>query len=597
MAKYLKRDTSKGYVEDYVDVQALKFDNVRHTTLGNMLGDYDNQGYYRVHPDIVNELILMPKYVVEVMDNLEICLSTIKLDKQISFLVAYEGERATLSLIEKVSFESNNKLDSGVWSNVNEYVLDIVETSGEIDRQALYLKWNIQTFPGNIIDIFSCDESVLEKYFNIVNRFKYNMEAKSILLDKEKELEEIEAEYALDLFEILSGYPELKKKVEKQIKSELTEKKDFVKLDKPNFTKTINEVLEKAIENNVGCLSEFEKNNFEIEKRNAKVKSNIKKFDTLNVKEEKIEKTDEIELDADLNATEEQSKVVVKMEAKGYKFKTFEGCAQSLAKKEKEAANNATNNAVEILLGKSKTKVAQVVDAILKTGVATDTIVSAPVIAVVEGKKTAEQAVKQTVTDAQKAVENIVAPTKKSETKKPEVKKPQQKKPEKKKVEKGKSKDEKPEAKDEKEKDKATKGTSSSSGGVYGTSTKVKTESANETSLTSTKTLKAEKDIQNNQSLIGKRVEEDKKRNSLTVATAALEHEDQKEKAATNLNVNTVGQNLAPKTTPNPGALESKVVTPTGNLAPKTPKVTVVTTQRRVSVRTSTTPIDRGLGL
>jgi hypothetical protein len=197
---------------------------------------------------------------------------------------------------------------------------------------------------------------------------------------------------------------------------------------------------------------------------------------------------------------EEQSKVVVKMEAEGFKFKTFEGCAQNLAKKEKEAANNATNNAVDILLGKSKTKVGQVVDAILKTGVAAATIVSAPVIAAVEGKKAAEQAVKQTVTDAQKAVEKVVAPEKKAETKKPEVKKPQQKKPEKKKEEKGKDKKSEVKAEKKPEKKKEEKKTTVvGSGSSYKVE---KVENAEEKKKPKEKVLKAEKDLQNNQSLI-----------------------------------------------------------------------------------------------
>ena len=314
MAKYLKSDSEKGYIEDYVEIQALKFDNVRHTALGNMLGDYDNEGNYIIVPEIVKELIAMPKYVVEVMDNLEICLSIIKFDKQLTFLVAFEGEKATLSLLEKVSFEANNKLDAGTWSNVNEYVLDIVETIGQVDRQALYMKWNIQAFPGNVIDIFNCEDGVLAKYFNIINRIKYNMEVKSTLLEKEEELEEVEAEYALDMFTILQGYPELLKLVQTQLKKEITEKKDFLKLDKPNFVKTFNELLNKAIEGNVGKLSEFERANFESDKRNVKIKSNIKKYDVINVQEEKFELED--------GKTSDKKLIIIP--AEGYKYQTFD---------------------------------------------------------------------------------------------------------------------------------------------------------------------------------------------------------------------------------------------------------------------------------
>ena len=374
MAKYLKSDSEKGYIEDYVDIQALKFDNVRHTALGNMLGDYDNEGNYVIVPEIVNELLAMPKYVVEVMDNLEICLSIVKFDKQLTFLVAFEGEKATLSLLEKVSFEANNKLDAGTWSNVNEYVLDVVETIGEVDRQALYMKWNIQTFPGNVIDIFNCEDGVLAKYFNIINRIKYNMEVKSALLEKEEDLEEVEAEYALDMFTILQGYPELLKLVQTQLKKEITEKKDFLKLDKPNFAKTFNELLNKAIEGNVGKLSEFERDNFESDKRNVKIKSNIKKYDAINVQEEKFE----------LEDGKTSDKKLIKIPAEGYKYQTFEGSAQSMAKTEKDAVDNSTQKAIDILLGKGKNKKAQLYGILSQFGIKPESIASASVMETVK---------------------------------------------------------------------------------------------------------------------------------------------------------------------------------------------------------------------
>jgi len=382
MAKYLKSDSEKGYVEDYVEIQALKFDNVRHTALGNMLGDYDNEGNYVIVPEIVNELLAMPKYVVEVMDNLEICLSIVKFDKQLTFLVAFEGEKATLSLLEKVSFEANNKLDAGTWSNVNEYILDIVETIGEVDRQALYMKWNIQTFPGNVIDIFNCENEVLAKFFNIINRIKYNMEVKSALLEKEEELEEIEAEYALDMFSILQGYPQLLKLIQTQIKKEITEKKDFLKLDKPNFTKTFNELLNKTIENNIGSLSELERSNFESDKRNVKIKSNIKKYDTINLQEEKI-----------------NDMKIVKIPAEGYKFQTFEGSASSIAKTEKDADDKSTQNATDILLGKGKNKKAQLYEILSQFGIKPENIVSASIVEIVRSRTLKDLDAKTTKTE------------------------------------------------------------------------------------------------------------------------------------------------------------------------------------------------------
>jgi len=483
MAKYLKSDSEKGYVEDYVEIQALKFDNVRHTALGNMLGDYDNEGNYVIVPEIVNELLAMPKYVVEVMDNLEICLSIVKFDKQLTFLVAFEGEKATLSLLEKVSFEANNKLDAGTWSNVNEYILDIVETIGEVDRQALYMKWNIQTFPGNVIDIFNCENEVLAKFFNIINRIKYNMEVKSALLEKEEELEEIEAEYALDMFSILQGYPQLLKLIQTQIKKEITEKKDFLKLDKPNFTKTFNELLNKTIENNIGSLSELERSNFESDKRNVKIKSNIKKYDTINLQEEKI-----------------NDMKIVKIPAEGYKFQTFEGSASSIAKTEKDADDKSTQNATDILLGKGKNKKAQLYEILSQFGIKPENIVSASIVEIVRSRTLKDLDAKTTKTET-KENSTKASSTKSSSDKGKDKKKDDKKKDKKKDIKKD---DKKKDKKDDKKKDNKS---SSSSGGGYrstgGSSTKT-----NMTEGTNFKTRTLEE--LEGKSLIGQRVEKDK---------------------------------------------------------------------------------------
>ncbi len=429
MSKYLKRDSDNGFVEDYVEIQSLKFDNARHAVLGNMLGDFDEQGYYRVSPEIVKELIEMPKYVVEVMDNLEVCLSILKLDKQISFLVAYEGEKATLSLIEKVSFEANNKLDSGTWSNVNEYVLDIVETNGEIDRQALYMKWNIQTFPGQVIDIFNCDESVLEKYFNIIARFKQNIEAKTSLLKKEDEIEEIEAEYALDLFQILNGYPELMKAVQKQLKQTLTEKKDFVKVDKPNFTKTINEILNKTVDNNIGVLSENQQQAFKTEKRNITVKANIKKYDTFDIGSEMVDTVeDRQELDPNIEPINDEKSFVTKFSIKNVKYQSLNDISQRNAKTEMEVLKNAKNKAIAMIGGDGKSKVAKVLNEILKSGVSIETITSESVIAAAEANK-AKQKPTEKAADNEKAVsKNPEKQAEKKQEEKKDKKKPENKK-------------------------------------------------------------------------------------------------------------------------------------------------------------------------
>ena len=138
MSQYVKNDCEQGFVTDNAEIESLKFNNLRHTILGCMLGDFDVEGNYVVDPVIVNELIAMPKYIVDTVDNIDVCSSVIKLDKQITFFVTYEGEHAVLTLAEKVNFQANFKSNSGLFSNINEYVLDTFETSGVVDKNAVY---------------------------------------------------------------------------------------------------------------------------------------------------------------------------------------------------------------------------------------------------------------------------------------------------------------------------------------------------------------------------------------------------------------------------------------------------------------------------
>ena len=161
MAQYLKPESELGYIEDVSEIANLKFNNLRHTVLGCMLGDFNDVGDYVVAPQLVSELITMEKYLVQTYDNIELCKSCLKLDKQISFMVTFEGNKATLSLVEKINYQANYALNSGVYSNLNEYLLDSVETSGEINRNAIYERWNIKPYGGNVVDIFNCDNSIL----------------------------------------------------------------------------------------------------------------------------------------------------------------------------------------------------------------------------------------------------------------------------------------------------------------------------------------------------------------------------------------------------------------------------------------------------
>lgn len=281
MSQYVKNDCEQGFVTDNAEIDSLKFNNLRHTILGCMLGDFDVEGNYVVDPVIVNELIVMPKYIVDTVDNIDVCSSVIKLDKQITFFVTYEGEHAVLTLAEKVNFQANFKSNSGLFSNINEYVLDTFETSGVVDKNAVYSKWNISTFTGNALDVFNMDEETLAQYVGIVNRFKYLMKANQILLKNENKLEEIESDYAVQMMQIVSRYPELKKCVDAKIKEVVSKQPSVLRLDKPFFAKTVNEIVSQTIENNLNVLTDGEKQEFQVEKRNITVERNLKIAQTI----------------------------------------------------------------------------------------------------------------------------------------------------------------------------------------------------------------------------------------------------------------------------------------------------------------------------
>ncbi len=283
MAQYIRNDCEQGFITDSAEIENLKFNNMRHTVLGCMLGDFDADGNYVVDPEIVEELIAMPKYIVDTVDNIDVCSSVIKLDRQITFFVTYEGEHAVLTLAEKVNFQANFKTNSGLFSNINEYVLDSYETSGVIDKNAVYSKWHISPYSGMALDVFNMDEETLAKYFGIVNRFKYLMKANQIMLENEDKIEEIESNYAVQMIELIARYPALKKIVDEKLKEVVSKQPSVIRLDKPFFAKTVNEVINQTIEANVTVLKPEEKQEFELERRNLIVEQNVKLSQVIDV--------------------------------------------------------------------------------------------------------------------------------------------------------------------------------------------------------------------------------------------------------------------------------------------------------------------------
>lgn len=283
MAQYLKKNGKDDYITDIVDIEAARLNNLRHTIIGCMLGDFDDTGRYVMSKEIVKELISMPKFIIDSVDNIDICHGELVLDKSITFAVSFEVDRATLSLLEKVNYGANFKLNSGIYSDVIETVLDSVDTSGVVDRNVIYRMWHISSFGGNRLDILSCGEDVLRKYFGITGRFDYLMRANKVLLDKEKELEEIEAEYALAVLGSMEVYPEFRAAVLESVRKTIFGKPGFVRKDKPNYAKTYNELLENAIEANLGMLTDEQREQFLIDKQNALRDKNVKVADTLKV--------------------------------------------------------------------------------------------------------------------------------------------------------------------------------------------------------------------------------------------------------------------------------------------------------------------------
>jgi len=360
MSKYLKQDTKLGFIEDNAEIEYTRFCDLRHTILGCMLGDYDANGIYVLSPEIKKELIAMPKYIVDSMENIDICASVLKLDKQITFMITYEGDRVVLSLMEKISFEANHKLNSGTYSNINEYILDEIESSGIVNKNAVYETWNISEYPGNALDVFNMDEETKALYFNTINRFKYLMAANRVLLENEPKLEEIESTYANRLFEILESYPKLKAKVEKEIKDTLSEKKDFIRLDKPNFAKTLNEVIEKAIDDNIAVLDEKEKESFEIEKHNAQMEVNILRREVVDVQTKPIElpltEEDEKELEVVGVKTEdkkERTSEIVQLDVHGRDEFSLSDVTADFIDTNKKSEEQTRTAVVDIITGRT----------------------------------------------------------------------------------------------------------------------------------------------------------------------------------------------------------------------------------------------------
>ena len=272
--KYLKFDSEKGYLDNKDDINYFATSQMRKVAFGGMLGDFDENGLYVIKEKIVQELIKMPKVVVEMVEDADLIRSTIKADSFFHFMLSIEDNKAVFKLLEKLQYQSNRTFNSGLYSNINEYVLDeVIIPDKDFDRNALYQKYNISTENnGDVLSIFDMDELTLAIYFNIVEKLKGNYLVRNELILQEKKLEDVEADYFEEMLTILSEFEDFNSKVISEMQDELAEKHSFVIISKPFYQHTVNEILDGCIESFINTLSPEQKQQFVEKMREVKAR-------------------------------------------------------------------------------------------------------------------------------------------------------------------------------------------------------------------------------------------------------------------------------------------------------------------------------------
>ena len=256
--KFIKLDSEKGFLDNKDDINYFVTNQLRKVSLGCMLGDFDENGLYVVNQKIVEELIKMPKVIVDMNEGTDLIRSKIKGDAFFHFILSVEGNKARFCLLEKINYQSNRNINSGCYSNINEYVLDeVVVPDKDFNRNVLYQKYNISTEnDGEVLSIFDMDELTIALYFNLIEKIKANYLVRNKMVLKEKEMEQIEADYFEGVLEIMDEFPELQKKVLADFKADLKEKHSFVLPTKPFYQLTINEIFDSALEANIPNLDD-----------------------------------------------------------------------------------------------------------------------------------------------------------------------------------------------------------------------------------------------------------------------------------------------------------------------------------------------------
>ena len=259
--KFVKFDSEKGYLDNKDDINYFSTIQMRKIAFGKMLGDFDENGLYVVNQKIVEELIKMPKVVVEIIEGADLIRSKVKADTFFHFILTIEDNKASLKLLEKIPHQSNRDFNTGLYSDINEYILDeVIIPDKDFDRNALYEKYNISTDnDGEVLSIFDMDELSLALYYNIVEKIKIDYLVENALILKEKELETIEADYFEQILSVLAEYKEFGDKVTTGVKTDLAEKHSFVIISKPFFQQTVNEIVDSYIDLYIQDLSPEQK--------------------------------------------------------------------------------------------------------------------------------------------------------------------------------------------------------------------------------------------------------------------------------------------------------------------------------------------------
>lgn len=247
--KYFKFDELNQFLDDETDINYYATNQVRRVAVGNMLGDFNEQGIYVLDKDLIKELVAMPKVIVDSVGGADLIRSAIKFDSYIHFMLTIEEDKASLILLEKVNYESNVKYNAGSYSNMNEYVLEQLNIPDkDVDKNVVYTKFNIsREDEGRYYEYNDLTQEELQPFENIIKKIKYNLLVQNKMLEKEKEIETVEADYFDNILGAFSGFEDIKKQFEKILKELIVSKQDFLIINKPFFAKTINELLDNCL--------------------------------------------------------------------------------------------------------------------------------------------------------------------------------------------------------------------------------------------------------------------------------------------------------------------------------------------------------------